>query len=185
MMLYKNDEITVRTLTENDAPLLVKWLSDPQVIEYYAGRDRPYNLEMVKNHFYERTIEITQCIVIYSKHEIGYIQFYIINDQEIEEYGFKDFKGNIYGMDQFIGEVDFWNKGIGTKLVSSMVKYLVEHQSADKIVLDPQTWNVRAVRVYEKCGFKKIKLLPQHERHEGQLKDCWLMEYAGDGKSAQ
>ncbi|CAM2905954.1 hypothetical protein PASE110613_07055 [Paenibacillus sediminis] len=29
----------------------------------------------------------------------------------------EDYGGNIYGMDQFIGETEYWNKGIGTDLI--------------------------------------------------------------------
>jgi aminoglycoside 6'-N-acetyltransferase len=35
----------------------------------------------------------------------------------------------------------------------------------------------RAIRCYEKAGFTNIKLLPKHESHEGEYKDCWLMEF--------
>ncbi|WP_309138169.1 GNAT family N-acetyltransferase [Priestia megaterium] len=49
---------------------------------------------------------------------------------------------------------------------------------SEKIVLDPQAWNQRAIACYEKCGFKKVKYLPKHEYHEGELRDCWLMEYS-------
>lgn len=31
-------------------------------------------------------------------------------------------KINVYGTDQFIGEVEYWNKGIGTLLVRAMTK---------------------------------------------------------------
>lgn len=48
----------------------------------------------------------------------------------------------------------------------------------DKIVMDPQAWNERALRVYEKGGFVKKKYLEKHEMHEGELRDCWLIEYA-------
>lgn len=74
-------------------------------------------------------------------------------------------------------ETDYWNKGIGTLLVKAMVEYLVDKQQADKVIMDPQTRNVRALRCYEKCGFKKIRILPNHEYHEGEYLDCWLIEY--------
>lgn len=177
MVLYEYEHVTVRLLTEADAQLLLKWLTDPQVLEYYDGRDHPHDEKLVHKHFYERTMDITQCVVQFNGVDIGYIQYYPISADEIIEYGYANFEGKIFGMDQFIGEVDYWNKGIGTALVQSMVQYLTHHEQVDKIVLDPQTWNARAIRVYEKCRFRKIKLLPKHEWHEGQLRDSWLMEY--------
>jgi aminoglycoside 6'-N-acetyltransferase len=58
-----------------------------------------------------------------------------------------------------------------------MVDYLINTKRADKVVMDPQTWNERAIQCYEKCGFRKVKLLPKHEFHEGDYRDSWLIEY--------
>ncbi|MES9684515.1 GNAT family N-acetyltransferase [Gottfriedia acidiceleris] len=120
------------------------------------------------------------CIVVYENIKIGYIQFYKLDNETKIVYGYENTSEVIYGMDQFIGEIDFWNRGIGSFLVSSMVNYLVNNQNAKKVVVDPQTWNVRAIKCYEKCGFKKIRLLPKHELHEGEYRDCYVMEYVSD-----
>lgn len=109
--------------------------------------------------------------------DIGYIQFYLIDDEEIEKHGYVDFSGKIYGMDQFIGEPSFWNQGIGTRLIKETIRYLIEQEDAKKIVMDPQAWNTRALKVYEKCGFMQKKYLEKHEYHEGEWRDCWLIEY--------
>ncbi|MEC0227527.1 GNAT family N-acetyltransferase [Paenibacillus alba] len=177
MTIFLNNEICLRRLELKDSNLLVKWLSNPEVLEYYEGRDRPHNLELVRKHFFEDREEITQCIIQYKNTDIGYIQFYLIDDEEMEQYGYRDDLGIIYGMDQFIGEMEYWNQGIGSQLIKETVRYLIESKSANKIVLDPQAWNTRAVRVYEKSGFIKKIYLEEHEMHEGELRDCWLMEY--------
>jgi len=58
-----------------------------------------------------------------------------------------------------------------------MVKYVRENLGANQIIMDPQAWNTRAIRCYEKAGFRKLKWLPNHELHEGQWRDCWLMVF--------
>ncbi|SDC93836.1 aminoglycoside 6'-N-acetyltransferase [Paenibacillus sp. CF095] len=178
MNVYESNEITVRFLDTEDERHLVKWLSDPEVLQYYEGRDRPHDLEQVREHFYNQKDDATRCIVEYGGHPIGYIQFYELEEEERTEYGYGDTDEIIYGTDQFIGEVDYWNKGIGTQLMQSMLAYLINEKQARKVVMDPQSWNLRAISCYEKCGFQKIKLLEKHEQHEGQMRDCWLMEYA-------
>lgn len=70
-----------------------------------------------------------------------------------------------------------WNQGIGSHIIKETVRYLIEVEQADRIVMDPQAWNARALRVYEKCGFIKKKYLEKHEQHEGELRDCWLIKY--------
>jgi aminoglycoside 6'-N-acetyltransferase len=176
--LYQTGDITVRLLEIKDGPILVKWLSDPEVLQYYEGRDQPHDLELVRAHFYNQNDEAARCIVEYDGRPIGYIQFYELESEERAAYGYTDNGEIIYGTDQFIGETDCWNIGIGTRLVKSMTAYLTGEKHARKIVMDPQARNERALSCYEKCGFKKVKQLPQHELHEGQMRDCWLMEYA-------
>jgi aminoglycoside 6'-N-acetyltransferase len=48
--------------------------------------------------------------------------------------------------------------------------------------MDPRVSNERAIHCYEKCGFQKVKVLKEHELHEGVLEDCWMMEYKNEGR---
>ncbi|MFD1205518.1 GNAT family N-acetyltransferase [Sporosarcina contaminans] len=175
-MFLQNGRLAIRELIEEDKQLMVKWLSDPEVLQYYEGRDRPADLAQVEEDFFGEAGDELRCLILYEKNPIGYVQFYPIGDEEREIYGYFDALNTIYGMDQFIGEVSYWNKGIGTQLVEMVVNYLFTDRKADRIVMDPQTWNERAIRCYEKSGFKKVKLLPKHEWHEGEYRDCWLIE---------
>ncbi|ETT63501.1 N-acetyltransferase GCN5 [Paenibacillus sp. FSL R7-277] len=178
MILFQNGDLSVRRLEQEDAPLLVRWLSDPAVLEYYEGRDCPHDLERVQTNFYESEEEgLYRGIVQFMGQDIGYIQFYPVGREELTEYGYADYTGKVYGMDQFIGEPQLWSQGIGSLLVGGMVKHLLEAEQADLIVMDPQCWNHRALRVYEKIGFVRSKLLPEHELHEGEWRDCWLLTY--------
>lgn len=173
--LFQNGSLTVRRLNENDKPLLAIWLSNPEVLEYYEGRDHSFDLARVERVFYLSDDDEVKCIIEYEGNSIGYIQYYELNDATKKEYGYTTEK--VFGTDQFIGEVNYWNRGIGTRLVKSMTEFLINQLHADKVVMDPQVWNERALKCYEKCGFKKVKLLPEHELHEGEYRDCWLIEY--------
>ncbi|MGE8205653.1 GNAT family N-acetyltransferase [Heyndrickxia sp. NPDC080065] len=177
-MIFQKDKIVVRKLQEKDKVLLVKWLSNPVVLQYYEGRDRPHNLEMVNQHFYNRkNREVIGCIVEYDGVEVGYIQYYPLDEETKKTYGYSGITETIYGTDQFIGEEEYWNQGIGKLLVTSMIEFLVNQKKADRVVMDPQAWNKRAIACYEKCNLKKVKYLPKHELHEGEYRDCWIMEY--------
>jgi aminoglycoside 6'-N-acetyltransferase len=177
MIFFRTGELTVRRLERHDKRLIVKWLSANEVLQYYEGRNNPHDEEMVEEKFYCEDFDETRCIIEYSKIPIGYIQFYPVSEEEREEYGYENFQGIIFGTDQFIGETKYWGQGIGKLLMKSMINFLITEKGAQKIVLDPQSWNKRAIKCYEKSGFIKVKLLPKQELHEGELKDCWLMEY--------
>lgn len=177
MLLFQNGKIKVRELEPNDAELMVKWLSDPAILEFYEGRDNVFDLKKVIEVFFSPDPHEKRCLVVFEDTPIGYLQFYELEQENRDAFGL-DKQEAIFGTDQFIGEPAYWNKGIGQLLMKSAIDYLMNENGADRIVVDPQTWNVWAIACYEKAGFKIKKLLPNHEWHEGEYRDSWLMEYA-------
>jgi len=175
--MYRFHRLFIRKLKWEDRHLLVKWLSTPEVLKFYEGRDRMFDLEKVESTFYLQKGHETGCIVEYDGVPIGYVQFYKLDSNCKEDYGLIHSNEILYGMDQFIGEVDYWNKGIGTQLVTAMIDFLTTFEKAERILMDPQITNSRAIHCYEKCGFQKVKRLLKRELHEGEYRDCWLMEY--------
>ena len=75
MAIFENEKLKVRPLEIGDKPLLVQWLTDPTVLAYYEGRDRPHDMEKVHAHFYGRKGEVTRCIVECDGQAVGSIQF--------------------------------------------------------------------------------------------------------------
>jgi len=177
MIFCKKNKLIVRGLECSDKHQIVKWLSDSKVLKYYEGRNNTFDEERVEENFYDYDVNKIRCIIEYDQKPIGYIQYYIVNEEELKEYGYSNFNGIIFGTDQFIGENEYLAHGIGTELMKLIINYLSTEKGAEKIVLDPQAWNERAIKCYEKSGFVKVNLLLKHELHEGELKDCWLMEY--------
>ncbi|WP_342514153.1 GNAT family N-acetyltransferase [Sporosarcina sp. FSL K6-1522] len=174
--IIKKGALFVRKLEDADKYSLAKWLSDPEVLRYYEGRDNPFDVEKVEEEYFAED-DVTRCLIEFEGKPIGYVQFYEVDAEERVLYEYGDSEELIYGMDQFIGESAYVNKGIGTKLIELVIDYLLEEKGADCIVMDPQAENERAIRCYEKCGFAKVKLLPRNEWHEGEYRDCWLIEY--------
>lgn len=176
MIILHNEALLLRTLEQHDAGDMLKWLNDPAVLQYYEGRDRPLDAAQIQESFYDVNEDEVRCIIQWDDVPIGYLQFYEITAEEKIAYGYEESHARIVGMDQFIGETSYWNRGIGTELITAVLAYLKENCLADLVVMDPQTWNTRALHVYEKCGFEKKRLLPKREWHEGEYRDCWLIE---------
>ena len=176
-MLFQHGRLHVRKLEDHDKHFLVKWLSDTEILKYYEGRDIVFDQKKVAKEFIHKRDGTVRCLVLFAGNPIGYFQYYPLGEKDMQEW-YNGESGMYYGMDQFIGEPVYWNRGIGTLLIRSACVFLTEQLHADKIAMDPQSWNTRAIKTYEKCGFKKVKLLPKHEMHEGEYKDCWLMEYS-------
>ena len=94
----------------------------------------------------------------------------------LDEYDYPDDGHIVFAMDQFIGEPEYWNRGIGSSFLKKMTDHLKTHLAAERVLLDPHQNNIRAIRPYERAGFKRITPLPGHELFEGEKVDCWLME---------
>lgn len=176
-MLFQKGTLSVRHVMLEDTEILSSWLTNPEVLQFYEGRDKPQSPEQVReDYIHDEKSGEHKCIIEYDGKAIGYIQIYPLDEEWKALYGY-DRAENVWGMDQFIGDVTCWNKGIGTKLVEATVMYLIDSIGAEAIAMDPRVCNERAIRCYEKCGFQKIKILKEHELHEGKLEDCWMMEY--------
>lgn len=176
-MARKKGILSIRPLRPGDEIYLLNWLTDQNVLHYYEGRDQQYTLQKIEEKYFEPSTTVTRCLVQYNHRPIGYIQYYRLVEKELQLYGYGQRGERVYGMDQFIGEVSYWNQGIGTRLVKLVTHYLCKVKHVDRIMIDPQIWNGRAIRCYEKCGFEKMHVLPEWEEHEGEMKDCLLMAY--------
>ena len=145
MIDIKNEDVRVRTLTENDFALLLKWLTDERVLEFYEGRDKKYTLEEIKKHFSEKwEDELFRVIIEYQGMPIGYGQIYKLYDELYDEYNYPRSDEVVYGMDQFIGESEYLNKGIGTKYSKMIFDFLRKEKNANAVILDPHQNNQRA-----------------------------------------
>lgn len=177
-MIIEDNDLRIRTLTENDFPFLYKWLTDERVLEFYGGRDKKYNLETIKEHYTEPwEDEVIRVIIEYKGKPVGYGQIYKMYDELYKDYHYLKTNEIVYGMDQFIGEPDYWSKGIGTKYIKMIFDFLKKERNANAVILDPHQNNPRAIKSYQKAGFRIIEDLPEHELHEGKKEDCYLMEF--------
>ena len=175
----QSEDVSIRRMRDDthDHLWMSSWLTDERVLEFYEGRDNPHDLAKVVEKFGPRARgedSTVPCIMLHDGVPIGYIQYYPVAESERHEYQLESIDG-VYGVDMFIGNPDLWNQGIGTRMLSMLVDYLFDELDALKVVIDPQVANHRAVRSYEKCGFKRVKVLQNHELHEGEFRDCWLM----------
>ena len=157
--MIQKDELRIRLMNSNDFEIMVKWLNDENVLKYYE--EPPSNLERVRKKFGPRVDGnhyVTPCIIEYKDKPIGYIQYYKVQESNLERYGYTANHG-IYGIDQFIGETDLWGKGIGTTMIQMMLNYLSTIKNASRVVLEVKQDNRRAISSYKKCGFTEIKQL--------------------------
>jgi aminoglycoside 6'-N-acetyltransferase len=80
------------------------------------------------------------------------------------------------GIDIFLSS-RFQDRGLGTDAVRTLARYLIEVRGHHRLTIDPAADNARAIRSYEKVGFKRVGVMRQYERgasrtfHDGLLMD--------------
>jgi RimJ/RimL family protein N-acetyltransferase len=82
----------------------------------------------------------------------------------------------------FIGNKNYWNKGYGTEALTLLVDYGFKALNLHNIGLRVYSFNGRAIKSYEKVGFKKIgkrreALLRKDERHDIIIMDILFNEF--------
>lgn len=177
LLLFMAGDLVVRRIRDHpeDYATLSRWLSDPRLLEYYEGRDHPMDEEGVVAKYRTRMLgdeDVEPCFVLRGGSPIGYVQIYPAPPEVLAHLPSST---DAWAIDLFIGEPELWDQGIGTKLVTAVVEYLFEWRGAVTVTIDPRVDNPRAVRTYEKAGFTKLVVLPRHELHEGEWRDCWLL----------
>ena len=78
-------------------------------------------------------------------------------------------------IDIFIGD-DHTGRGLGTEVMRHVVRMLIDDHGHHRIVIDPAVENERAIRCYEKAGFKPVGIMHGSYRLAGEWRDDYFME---------
>lgn len=132
-----------------DAPLIYTWLSDPDVYRWY--REGEHSLESYRTHFApEATTH--KFIIEVEGQPIGYLQAYRLSDEP--EYAAQlGLDHDAVSLDMFLGERR--GEGWGSAALRVALKEIVfGEMGAEFACINPDPENIRAVRSYEKVGFR-------------------------------
>lgn len=138
--------ITIRPLTLNDARTSVKWRNNPEIWKWTLNSPNRKillkdELMWVKKVIAEK--DSKRFAILANERYIGNIQ--LTNIKYSESY---------FGI--FIGDTDYWGKGIGFTATKLIIQYGFEKLGLKKIKLRVRQGNTRAIHIYSKLGFKKV-----------------------------
>ena len=74
-----------------------------------------------------------------------------------------------------IGEADYWNNGYGTDAMRLTLQYAFMELSLERVSLSVFTFNQRAIRSYEKAGFRPEGVKRQVIHRDGMIEDVLYM----------
>jgi AacA4 family aminoglycoside N(6')-acetyltransferase len=149
--------IELRLMREDDVPLLHAWLHRPHVARWWG--DERLSLEQVRAEYSPQVLAeqaVMPYIALLNGEPFAYAQTYVVLGsgdgwwEDVTDPGMR-------GIDQFIGEAHWLDQGLGTKLVQAVLALLFSDPTVTKVQTDPTPENARAIRCYEKAGFRRIK----------------------------
>jgi aminoglycoside 6'-N-acetyltransferase len=147
-----------RPMSKADLPLVRRWLAMPHVTEWWGEPDEQFGL--VSEDLHEPAMD--QYVVVSVDRPFAYLQCY---DQSAwPDNGLGLHPPGTRGIDQFIGEPDMVGRGHGSAFIRAFIDRLLG-AGTPRVLTDPDPENVRAVRAYEKAGFRKERLVDTPDGH--------------------
>ena len=179
MDVLVDGDLVLRPMAADDFATMAGWLSDPRVLSWFGGRDRPMSLLDITAKYTPRLagrVPVTCLIAEYQRLPVGYLQFYRWRDFAADAAVLRlSTLDNPYGLDLFIGRPELWGAGLGSRMLRLTLDHLFDTVRARRVALSAMSHNYRAQRAYQKVGFRRVRLVPDAEVHEGVARDEWLM----------
>jgi aminoglycoside 6'-N-acetyltransferase len=148
----------VRPATADDADMLVAWHADPEVARFWDGETFTHDqmLERLARH------DVDAYIIESDGRPIGYLQAW--RDDDLP---------GVAGLDMFLVP-SARGRGSGPDAGRALARWLLGSGGLDQVTVDPYISNGRAVRGWEKAGFRRIAKAEPDEEH---TKPWFLMVY--------
>ena len=149
--------VTLRLMTAHDLPMLHEWINRPHIVQWWGG-ERP-SFQEVQEHYLPWVLgkeNVTPYIGLLDGEPFAYAQSYVAlgsGDGWWED----ETDPGVRGMDVSIAQPELLDKGLGTSLVRALVELLFADPRVTKLQIDPAPHNLRAIRCYEKAGFRQVK----------------------------
>jgi RimJ/RimL family protein N-acetyltransferase len=147
-------DIAFRPLAAGDLPLLHDWLARPHVVEWWGA---PPSLAEVEAHYTPTLAGAVPhwCYLAYdAARPIGFIQAYAPIGFHHEGWWLEEHDPRVRGIDQFLADPDALGRGLGTAMVRAFLARLFADPAVTRVQTDPAPGNGRAIRCYEKAGFR-------------------------------
>ena len=139
--------ISLRKPRVSDKKYFAKWWNDNDLRKLTSGRPGLVSDKKVGKYFSAML-----------KNKKDYHFMIILGQKAIGHINLSKRRNNWYETQIIIGEKKYWGKGHGTKAIKLLLDK-AKNLGVSKIYLEVRPNNLRAIRTYEKCGFKKNRLI--------------------------
>ncbi|MET0627287.1 MAG: GNAT family protein [Acidimicrobiia bacterium] len=164
------DGVVLRPATVDDAAVVLAILSPPEVSQWWPGE----TLDSLRTTL--TSPDEHSFLVMADDQPVGFIQYYEELDAEYRH----------AGIDVAL-HPDVHGRGLGTDAVRTLARHLIGTLGHHRLIIDPAAANARAIRCYEKVGFRAVGVMREYERggdgrfHDGLLMDLLAAELDASG----
>lgn len=145
-MEITGERVTLRSVLPSDFAHIVTWTTDEQVGHFAEDDGYPETLEQCEE-WYQQLLSNRYnqvFIILLNDHPIG--------DIELDHIAWRSGDAELRIR---IGLPEHWGKGLGTDAVRTLLNYAFDDLNLKRIYLRVAKKNPRAIRCYQKVGFKK------------------------------
>lgn len=141
------ERVYLSPINVEDAEKYTEWINDLDVTINLSLAPNVYSLEMER-----------EALIRLSKEGYNFAIVTLDNDKLIGNCGLLNVNliHRTAEAGIFIGNKDYWNKGYGTEAMKLLLDYGFNLLNLNNIMLRVLSFNKRAIKSYEKCGFKEI-----------------------------
>lgn len=145
-----------RPLTYADLPLLIAWQRRPHVAEWWTAPASPAEIEAEYGPVIDGAGSTRAFIAGCDGQSIGFIQVYTPMDHHADGWWVDEHDPGVRGIDQFLASADDLGHGLGTAMLRAFVGQVFADPGVTRIQVDPDPGNARAIRCYERVGFRSV-----------------------------
>lgn len=162
-------KVFLRALEEGDLERTYRWHNDPELYHTLVDGYRFVSKQAERDWLAKRVsysqseVNLAICLSPGGEH-IGNIYLRAINLAS---------RNAVLGI--FIGEKDYQRRGFGRQALRAALRHAFDDLGLQRVYFEVLADNERAIRLYEKVGFKTEGRLRSHVFKEGQFKDVVVM----------
>jgi aminoglycoside 6'-N-acetyltransferase len=155
------ERVVLRPLRVDDAPRLAELAAHPDVALWWPDLGEEELVEKAEGKPNEGFFA-----VLHDGEVAGLVQYREEDDPDYRH----------AGIDLFLG-APYQDRGLGTDTVRTIARHLVRDRGHHRLTIDPVAHNERAIRAYEKAGFRRVGIMREYQREpDGTWSDGLLMD---------
>jgi len=159
--------VSLENLTRDHADDFLRWISTKEAILYSLSKFQPHRDRTWVSEYILKISRDTSCwnqVIIANERNVGYCGLSNISKMnKCAEYYI------------LIGDVGYWNIGVGTKAGSLVLEHGFDNIGLHRIWLTVSSPNLGAIRSYEKLGFQKEGVMKEACNRENSFHDKIVM----------